>query len=188
MEKFAEKRTQISRHILGQLYRHCDRISLGMHSNKNNELTAIPNERLGWPLNKEPEGMEEYLESAKIRYEDYKSSIEYLLNRFGVDSEATLLSGTFSRISKYMSGRSETNDVHELLENMVNKVFIRFKKLFESDSENDSKEQKEKRVRAWYMTPFLIETQVKDRYFGFSWTITDHLCDLFKSHQIIAIC
>lgn len=129
-------------------------------------------------------GWEQFKDSAINRYKDYQRNIENLLNRFGVENEAQILSGTFSRTSKYMSGRSETNDVHELLESLVNKVFIHFKELFNRDSENDTELERSQRASAWYLAPFQVEGEIKDRYFGFSWTISEQLCQLFKSSSI----
>jgi len=43
MEKFSEKRTYLSKNVLGQLYRHCDRFGLGVQSKADLEIKAEPN-------------------------------------------------------------------------------------------------------------------------------------------------
>jgi hypothetical protein len=72
--------------------------------------------------------------------------ISYLLNRFGVDSEAELLSGAFSKTSKYMTGRQETHDVKQLVENIVNKFFLEFKIRFNNECDNCDEEERRQRL------------------------------------------
>ncbi|XP_054164765.1 uncharacterized protein LOC128962416 [Oppia nitens] len=179
MEKFAQKRSYLSNKTLGQIYRYCDRYSLGIYSNRNLEIKAEPNPTFIL------EGWQRYEESAKNAYQTYKLKVMFLLNRFGLDNEATLLSGTFSKTTKYMTGRNETNDVHELLENMINKLFIEFKDRFnfESTNDNDSEDERRLRASAWYVVPFNADVGINERYFGFSWTITEELCKLHKDND-----
>ncbi|CAG2103928.1 unnamed protein product [Medioppia subpectinata] len=186
MQKFSTKRTYLSKKMLGQLYRHCDRYSHGLDTGKDLEIKAEPIPCLiidGW---------EKYKESALNAYEDYKRKVICLLNTFGVESEAKLLSGAFSKASKYMNGRTETNDVHELLENMINKLFIEFKERFKNECQTQETEEnydkfvaeseRKLRASAWYMTPFKLEEDIKERYFGFSWTITEEVCKLMENN------
>jgi hypothetical protein len=79
-----------------------------------------------------------------------------------------------------MTGRQESHDVHELLENMINKLFIEFKDRFNEECNNCSNKERRLRASAWYIIPFKLNKQLKDKYFGFAWTITDEFCKLFK--------
>ena len=174
MEKFSRKRTYLSKKTLGQLYRLCDRYGLGVLSNSSKmQILVEPNNQLL------VEDWEPFTDWAKTYYSKYKMRIDYLLNRFGVDNEAILLSGSFSKTSKYINGKSETNDVHELLMNIVGKLFADFRHYFNADSPSEKLNRKERHQRAyaWYMMPFIEQEGHEPRY-GFSWIITEELCNI----------
>jgi hypothetical protein len=125
-------------------------------------------------------GWERYEESATNAFMLYKEKISYLLNRFGVISEAALLSGAFSKTNKYMTGRTETNDVHELLESLVSKVFTDFNLRFKNECEDCSQEENNLRASAWYMIAYKLNQNMSQNYFGFPWTITHELCKIVE--------
>ena len=165
---------------MGQLYRHCDRYGSGVHTNNSKlQIYVQPNSQLY------VEDWLQFKDWAQTYYNKYKLRIDYLLNHFGVDSEAILLSGAFTKTSKYMSGKSETNDVHELLENIVNKLFVEFRAYFDKDSPNERLNRKERHQRAyaWYMMPFNEEGH--EAHYGFSWIITEELCNIAKDKEIV---
>jgi len=123
-------------------------------------------------------GWQKYEESATHAFILYKDRISYLLNRFGVVSEAALLSGAFSKTNKYMTGRTESNDAHELLESLVREVFIDFNFRFKNECLGCGVEDNNLRASAWYMIAYKLNQNTSQNYFGFPWTITDHLCKI----------
>ncbi len=42
---------------------------------------------------------------------------------------------------------------------------------------------KRKDVNAWYLILFEMNKESNNHYLGFSWTITEELCNLFKDHE-----
>lgn len=177
MEKFAEKRTYLSKKVLGQLYRQCCTFEMGIQSKIELEINTQPNSKLvlkGW---------QKYEDSAIESFFLYTEKIKYLLNRFGLTSEAVLLSGAFTKTNRYMTGRTEINDIHELLESLVGKVFNEFNQRFKSESEFLSPEERSLKASAWYMTTYTMNDQMpsEQTFWGFPFTITDELCRIVQN-------
>ena len=162
----------MSKKVLGQLYRQCCTFEMGIQSKIELEINTQPNSKLvlkGW---------QKYEESAIESFFLYTEKIKYLLNRFGLTSEAVLLSGAFTKTNRYMTGRTEINDIHELLESLVGKVFNEFNQRFKSECEFLSAEERGLKASAWYMITYTMNDQMPQTFWGFPFTITDELCRL----------
>lgn len=79
-----------------------------------------------------------------------------------------------------MTGRTEINDIHELLESLVGKVFNEFNLRFKSECENQllSPEERSLKASAWYIITYTMNDQMPQTFWGFPFTITDELCKI----------
>ncbi|CAG2100088.1 unnamed protein product [Medioppia subpectinata] len=179
MEKVIEKKTYLSKRVLGRMYRMCCEFENSIQSKIIHEINYQPNPKLILP------GWHKYEGLATNAFGLYREKITYLLNRCGVANEAVLLSGAFTKTNRYMSGRTEMNDIHELLESLVAHVFIHFRQRFRTESADDSPEDKRLRASAWYMVTYRLNQFETNKFFGFPFTISDELCKIVETsgHQ-----
>ena len=103
-----------------------------------------------------------------------------MLNRFGLPTEAVLLSGAFTKTNRYVTGRTEMNDIHELLESLIGKVFTEFNQRFKNECEFCSSEERSLRASSWYMITYKLNEDMPQTFFGFPFTITDELCKIVE--------
>ena len=125
-------------------------------------------------------GWQRYEDWATDAYVLYTEKIQYLLNRFGLTSEAVLLSGAFTKTNRYVTGRTEMNDIHELLESLVGKVFTEFNQKFKAECEYCSPEERAQRASSWYMVTYKLNEDMPQTFFGFPFTITDEFCKIVE--------
>ncbi|XP_054164742.1 uncharacterized protein LOC128962395 [Oppia nitens] len=184
MEKIDEKKTYQSNRVLGQLYRKCCAFETSIQTKIQLEIDAKPNPKFvlkGW---------QKYEESARKAFIVYRNKVRYLLNRFRVANEAILLSGAFTKTCRYTNGRTEINDIHELLESLVGKLFEQFKQRFQIESQIDSSNDQKLRASAWYMISYQINdniTQDSNKFYGFAFTISEQLCKIVDTIDIKGI-
>lgn len=107
-----------------------------------------------------------------------------MLNRFGLTSEAVLLSGAFTKTNRYTTGRTEINDIHQLLESLVGKVFNELNQRFKSQCELCSPEERGLRSSAWYMITYKLNDKMPQTFWGLPFTITDELCRIVDKPSV----
>lgn len=109
-----------------------------------------------------------------------------LQKQFGIKSETELLSGTYSKIQKYLCGKNERNDAQDMLGNLVKRVFNEMRKMFEDNLNNLSTSNEEKcaKASAWYIVTWNLNKTSSNPFWGLPWIVSDILSDITCSKKI----
>jgi len=169
--KYSERYTYESHKALGKLYqRNCDFHDI---------ITEFCGQRKDlFELNPKliDKNADQYRSDAEEMFDFYKRAVDDLKQQFGIESEAALVSSTFTKTHKYMSTHNDSNDTHDLISNIVYKLFNEFKESFESGVDCD--DQRLAKASAWYQVSHDINSKSSDKYYGFPWIVSQYLAKL----------
>jgi RNA-dependent RNA polymerase len=177
MHKDHNKSIYTSNKTIGQLYRAID---------KNFEVTAHKI-RLEYPKTIDPDlivkGYEKHLKIVKKYYSQYRTDVEILMNRYGIQSEMELVTGWMKELAKKAGKRRgdlEDDIVHE-----IESIRLQFRKNFLNyvmgNAEHIDIQKRTELASCWYMVPYSDTAPVP--FLSFAWIVSDLLCDIKKKAQ-----
>ncbi|XP_054164683.1 uncharacterized protein LOC128962330 [Oppia nitens] len=192
MQKYNEKPSYESNKALGRLYqKNCffhdiisrfSRQSYDSNNNNNNNNVDIN------PLLVH-ENADHYIPEARHMFDQYVNTVDELMDRFGIESEAALLSATFTKTVKYLSTQNDSNDTHDLVSSVINKLFADFRRQFESMTTDDDDEHRLAKASAWYQISHRLNNEsnasscLSRKYYGFPWICDKYLAKLKQRNE-----
>ena len=166
MMKSNERPTYKSNKALGKLYQK----NCFFHE----VINSLAEDKTGFELNRLliDERAEIHMENARHVFKKYQNSIKDLMEKFGIESESSLLSSTFNKTHKYLTTHNDNNDIYDLVTNIVKRLFNDFLKEFESNV--DEEEELLAKASAWYQ----VSHEINGRRSGFPWIVSKYLAKL----------
>ncbi|KAL6185715.1 hypothetical protein ACLB2K_041842 [Fragaria x ananassa] len=135
MEKTDES-TYKSKRVIGKLYRQVKNIELGSHSHSFNSFTRDVARRFYDP-DMEVDGFEDYIEDA-IRYKsEYDYKLGMLMDYYGIPTEAEILSGNITNVSKFFKKRKDLESINYAAKSLKKEARTWFMEKPTSDDPSD---------------------------------------------------
>ncbi|XP_049275098.1 uncharacterized protein LOC119404959 isoform X2 [Rhipicephalus sanguineus] len=183
MEKTGSKDTYRSSRVLGQLYRlNRGLITSGFCSCTEHRARNSAFEYPDW---------RKHERAARLAKALYTELMNQILNRYGIASEAEVVTGLLSSLSPYHRGRNNKYNVEahvqKQFQTLVEKMRQRFFRDVESlfpDSDLSGTEVKMavlQMASAWYMVTFNADDALEVNCQGFPWCMSDVLLTLIKN-------
>ncbi|KAI9322600.1 RNA dependent RNA polymerase-domain-containing protein [Dichotomocladium elegans] len=180
-----DKEMYESSKILGQIYRGIDKSDYKDYKDQIVDNTL-------YDVRLRVEGIERYVAEARVLKAEYDKDVFALMNQYGVQTEAELLSGYVVKWLKKGSRKS----THELqkqtmaaVEALKNKWKKRFEAEFIQDGPNsDQTAALEAKASAWYYVTYHADEQCRNltlegKALSFPWVIYEHICDIAQKNN-----
>jgi len=149
MEK-EDERTYESQTIIGKLYRRVKEIQTS---------GAIVEDITKSPIIVDKDlvidGYEKYYGIAEQRYREYVTDISKFLKQFGITSEAELISGNMTELSKFHTVKKDNQDILERIQKSMTLLINDHQRRFNKDTNN--KEEKQQKASAYYIVAYDIK-------------------------------
>ena len=169
--------TYVSRKPIGLLYDRCTSVAYELNSTAMFLYSAEPDEAYI------ADGMETYIADAEMHYDVYRSDIEGLLTRFGLESEAELICA-----QPYEVGTDVYSDggaLKETLEVAWTCIKDRYTKVFYCDNYDNDASKLRAKASAWYVVAYRYcaekraqqtKSEKEQRLIlSFPWIVGEHL-------------
>ena len=189
----ADKPAYPSEKVLGQLYQKCR----AFHE-KSTEVIK-PGSARKPPLDPDllVEGYASFNEDAEENHREYREQIETLMNLYGVETEAELMTGSFLKLRNRLG--KEKNEVSQILAQLLRQIRLKFRAEFFKEFGLDATRRKpeevmtspemQRKASAWYFVAYNCEpgadqssTHVR-RLLGFPWLVDDVILGIRRGQQ-----
>ena len=186
----SDKPSYPSDKVLGKLFREC-------RTFKNNLIHEGPRKKLHVAPSLLVPNFHSYLEEAKELYKDYSGHLQTLMNLYGVETEAELLSGCFQKLHPRL-GREKT-EIADIVSHVLTTIRITFRTKFFEEFELDEtrrgpgeiSDEMQRKASAWYYVAYghqqvtdtseLDSEESSDKQFlSFPWVVDDVLLSIRK--------
>ena len=188
----SDKPVYQSERVLGDLYRKCrsfkenitEPTSRGIHRKLHVDEVLLVH------------GHEVYLERARETYSEYREQLETLMNLYGVESEAELMTGSFLKLRNRLG--KEKTEIANTLSQIVSQIRSNYRTRFFKEFGLDAAQRRQEEVRslemqrkasAWYFVaythgPELGSGSAQDRcLLGFPWLVDDVMLGIIRSQR-----
>lgn len=183
-----DKEMYESQKVLGKIFRAIDKADYKEYKNQLTEVTAY-DPRLRVP------GMERYIAEARELKKDYNRDVFALMNQYGVQTEAELMSGYVVKWLK-KGNRKSNHEIQKQTMTAVATMKATWRRRFEYDflTGDDKAIGKDKmmdleaKAAAWYYVTYHPEEQVRDtsvegKLLSFPWVVDDYLCEIARKNN-----
>ncbi|KAG0191239.1 hypothetical protein DFQ28_000680 [Apophysomyces sp. BC1034] len=184
-----DKDTYESNKVLGHIYRAIDKKE---YKDYRDQLAdnAIYDARLRVP------DMEKYVVGARDSRARYNRDLMSLMNQYGVQTEAEIISGYIVKWLK-KGNRKSTHEVQKQTMAAVNSLKKHWRREFEREflSEGESRVissetrgDLEAKAAAWYYVTYHVEERRRDlsvegQFLSFPWVVHEYICDIAKKNN-----
>eukprot|EP01018_Ginkgo_biloba_P005534 Gb_17277 [translate_table: standard] len=192
MEK-EDKPTYESRRILGKLYR-----SVKEAATPSLFISSKVAQK-AYDKDLEVEGFDRYVKEALMYKNRYDSRLASLMDHYGVQSEAEIVSGNISSLSRFDSNKKKPGDVKEAIMSAVKSLKKEARGWFEDNSdayrytERGSIDKQSAKASAWYHVTYHPDYWGKGGYRGsdesnshfisFPWVMSDILLRIKRQRR-----
>ncbi|XP_078691457.1 uncharacterized protein LOC144921909 [Branchiostoma floridae x Branchiostoma belcheri] len=176
MDKF-KKASRRSKKVMGDMYRECRSIeSICSQPEKTDEDEAVePDPYLILPTH---QPYKRQAEESRGRYDD---QLKYLMDRYGIETEAEAMSGCIGRIHKHMDNRYDRHEVERVFKERIKDLRRRTREEFFAEfggeknvKKNDYPPEVQAKASAWYAVTY-SGTNRDRRLLSFPWVVGDVL-------------
>ncbi|KAL6191260.1 hypothetical protein ACLB2K_037651 [Fragaria x ananassa] len=191
MEKTDESNYK-SKRVIGKLYRQVKNIELGSHSHSFNSFTRDVARRFYDP-DMEVDGFEDYIEDA-IRYKsEYEYKLGKLMDYYGILTEAEILSGNITNVSKFFKKRKDLESINYAVKSLKKEARTWFMEKPTSDDPSDIRTDISlyaAKASAWYHVTYhhrywgcYNNGMARDHFLSFPWCVFDILIQIKRHHK-----
>ncbi|KAF7722345.1 hypothetical protein EC973_003435 [Apophysomyces ossiformis] len=184
-----DKEMYVSNKVLGRIYRAVHKDEYKDYRDQLQD-DAIYDARLRVP------NMERYIVDARDNRARYNRDLMSLMNQYGVQTEAEIVSGFIIKWLK-KGNRKSTHEVQKQTMAAVNNLMKFWRRQFEREflSEGEKREissetraELEAKAAAWYYVTYHAEERRRDlsvegQFLSFPWVVYDIICDVAKKNN-----
>ncbi|KAM5566908.1 putative RNA-dependent RNA polymerase 1 [Rosa sericea] len=191
MEKI-DRPTYESKRVIGKLFRQVKDIELGSHSHSFKSFTREVACRFYDP-DMEVDGFEDYINDAISYKREYDYKLGNLMDYYGIKTEAEILSGNITNVSKFFSKRKDLESINYAVRSLKNEARARFMKEPNSDDPSDFGTDIGNvyyaKASAWYHVTYhhrywgcYNKGMARDHFLSFPWCVFEMLIQI-KRHN-----
>ena len=185
-----DKPRYVSQRILGKLYRQCQTLGTQVNSESSN-CRIIISDLID--LEMEYPGYENFMETAEIARDIYNEKVKKLMNLYGIESEAEIVTGLVLSLKQrrgYL--RNDRFDVGEIVkakmsiirQNLRYDFFEEFGGKDNAFNEDGIKPLLFAKASAWYIAGYSTDEESQKPLLSFPWVVSELLCDIKKINSI----
>ncbi|XP_050376197.1 probable RNA-dependent RNA polymerase 1 [Argentina anserina] len=191
MEK-VDGRTYESKRVIGKLYRQVKDTELGSHSHSFKSFTKEVAMRFYDP-DMEVDGYEDYIEDAISCKRVYDYKLRNLMEYYGIGTEAEILSGNITNVSKFFNKRKDLQSINYALRSLKNEARTWFMEDPNSDDQSDFRTDvcvNAAKASAWYRVTYHHHYWgynnkgiAREHFLSFPWCISEVLIQIKKQNM-----
>ncbi len=156
MEKENDLNTYESKSIMGTIYRKVRDIQNSYNIQDQEGFEGVVE------LDRDllVEGCEKYFGVAENNYRQYVADMNELMRQYGIKTEAELISGNITELSKYHTVKKDNNDILDRIANTLTIRIQKHKKIF--DNGVKTPEEKLPKAAAYYVVAYDIKGEYRN--------------------------
>ncbi|XP_035696221.1 probable RNA-dependent RNA polymerase 1 [Branchiostoma floridae] len=176
MDKSHKKTVRRSEKAMGEMYRECQAIeNICSAPEKTDEAETIePDPYLILPTH------QRYKRQAEQSRGRYNDQLKYLMDRYGIETEAEAMSGCIGRIHKHMDNRYDRHEVERVFKERIKDLRRRTREEFfvefggeKNVKKSDYPPEVQAKASAWYVVTYSDANE--NRLLSFPWIVGDIL-------------
>ncbi|XP_004297427.1 PREDICTED: probable RNA-dependent RNA polymerase 1 [Fragaria vesca subsp. vesca] len=188
MEK-TDRSTYESKRVIGKLYRQVKDIALGSHSHSFKSFTREVARRFYDP-DMEVDGFKDYIDDAMRYKSEYDDKLGKLMDYYGIKTEAEILSGNITNVSKFFNKRKDPESINCAVRSLKKEARAWF---FEKPTSGDPSDfgtdisMYAAKASAWYHVTYhhrywgcYNKGMARDHFLSFPWCVFDMLIQIKK--------
>ncbi|KAG6670426.1 hypothetical protein I3843_Q065700 [Carya illinoinensis] len=184
MEK-PDKKGYISTSVIGKLFREVKDIA---SSTSPVEPFTLDSAKQHYDPEMEVEGFEDYRSDAERYKRDYDYKLGNMMEYYGIQTEAEILSGNVLKMSKHFDRKRDLDAIKYAVKSLIMEARNWFNKRSDADSTDNAKAK----ASAWYHVTYHpsywgIYNEGLDRahFLSFAWCVYEHLMQIKKDKKSI---
>ncbi|XP_061989253.1 probable RNA-dependent RNA polymerase 1 [Rosa rugosa] len=191
MEK-SDRQTYESKSVIGKLFRQVKDIDLGSHSHPVKSFTREVATRFYDP-DMEVDGFKDYINDAISHKGDYDYKLGNLMDYYGIKTEAEILSGNITNVSKFFNKRKDLESINYAVRSLKNEARTQFIENPNSDDPSDFGTDignvYAAKASAWYHVTYhhrywgcYNKGMARDHFLSFPWCVFEMLIQIKRQN------
>ncbi|PRQ41045.1 putative RNA-directed RNA polymerase [Rosa chinensis] len=191
MEK-SDRQTYESKSVIGKLFRQVKDIDLGSHSHPVKSFTREVAKRYYDP-DMEVDGFKDYINDAISHKGDYDYKLGNLMDYYGIKTEAEILTGNITNVSKFFNKRKDLESINYAVRSLKNEARTRFIESPNSDDPSDFGTDignvYAAKASAWYHVTYhhrywgcYNKGMARDHFLSFPWCVFEMLIQIKRQN------
>ncbi|XP_066293027.1 uncharacterized protein [Branchiostoma lanceolatum] len=179
MDKSHKKAVRRSKKVMGEMYRECQSIeNICSSPERTDEAETIKPDPYLILSTHQP-----YKRQAEQSRDLYNDQLNYLMDRYGIGTEAEAMSGCIGRIHKHMDNRYDRHEVERIFKERIKDLRRRTRDEFfvefggeKNVKRKDYPPEVQAKASAWYVVTYSgINVNTEKRLLSFPWVVGDIL-------------